>query len=187
MKVRFSRTQLPDVILVEPFAFQDSRGFFLETYHYEKYAEGGIGCTFVQDNRSHSCRNALRGLHYQLKHPQAKLVFVVRGEIVDVAVDIRTGSPTFGQWVAVSLSGSDHRQLFIPEGFAHGFAVISEEADVCYKCSDFYAQGDEYGIVWNDPELAIHWPLSNPVLSAKDQAYPRLKDVRPEYLPVYSG
>jgi len=172
-------------MIIEPTVFPDNRGFFMETYHQGRYADGGIDATFVQDNYSHSQRGTLRGLHYQLRHAQAKLIYVINGEIFDVAVDIRRGSPTFGHWVGETLSAENRRQIYIPPGFAHGFCVVSEEADVIYKCSDFYAPGDEYGISWADPEVAIAWPLEDVVLSDKDGRNPRLAAAAEEVLPVY--
>jgi dTDP-4-dehydrorhamnose 3,5-epimerase len=183
MAMKFSKTSLPGVLLVEPDVFKDDRGCFLETYHQKKYAEGVIGRSFVQDNRSHSKRNVLRGLHYQLRNPQAKLVYVISGEIFDVAVDIRRGSPTFGKWEGVYLSSENNRQVFIPEGFAHGFCVLSQTADVLYKCSDFYAPDDEFGILWSDPAIGIEWPVEAPILSPKDSGYPQLKDIADSLLP----
>lgn len=182
MPMNFIESELPGVLFVEPRAFEDERGYFMETYHQRSFLEGGVACTFVQDNFSRSRKGTLRGLHYQLRHPQAKLVYVISGEVFDVAVDIRRGSPTFGKWVSAVLSGENHRQIFVPAGFAHGFCVISERADVVYKCTDFYAPGDEYGIHWSDPDLAIPWPVAEPLLSPKDAANPRLADV-PEALP----
>jgi dTDP-4-dehydrorhamnose 3,5-epimerase len=184
MPVRFLETVLPGVIIVEPDIFRDERGFFLETYHQKRFAEGGIDCLFVQDNHSHSRQGTLRGLHYQLKHSQEKLIYVSRGEIFDVAVDIRRGSPTFGKWVGTHLTGENGRQIFIPKGFAHGFFTLSETADVIYKCTDFYAPGDEYGILWSDPDIGIEWPEKNPLLSKKDIRNPRLSDVPEDLLPV---
>ena len=161
-------TAIPDVRLFTPKIFGDARGFFLQTYQTREYAAAGLDRIFVQDNLSRSCRDTVRGLHYQLQHPQGKLVSVLRGAVLDVAVDIRRGSPTFGKYVAVELSEENRRQLFIPEGFAHGFRVLSESADFCYKCTDFYAPGDEYGVKWDDPALAIPWgAMAAPVVSAK--------------------
>ena len=168
--MEFRRLALPEVILVVPDVHRDARGFFLETYHARKYREGGIDTSFVQDNQSHSRRGTLRGLHAQLKSPQGKLVRAVKGEIWDVAVDIRPGSASFGRWVGATLSEDDACQLWVPPGFAHGFCVLSEEADVEYKCSSLYDPGDEIAILWNDPVLGIEWPLREPVLSARDQA-----------------
>ena len=167
--------------------FKDDRGFFMETYHTSKYSESGLDQAFVQDNHSHSRRFTLRGLHYQLKHPQGKLVYVIAGEILDIAVDIRKGSPTFGRWTGTLLSDKNKRQLFVPAGFAHGFCVLSETADVIYKCTDLYTPGDEYGILWSDPTIDIVWPIDNPILSEKDAKNPQLKDVPASLLPVYKG
>ena len=186
MTLKCTEKSIPGVLLIEPMVFEDDRGFFLETYHEKKYPEAGIDKPFVQDNHSHSCRGTLRGLHYQLKHPQGKLVYVIRGEIFDVAVDIRRGSPTFGQWTGTILSEKNKHQLFIPEGFAHGLCVISETADVLYKCTDLYAPGDEYGILWSDPVIGVDWPVENPVLSEKDAESPRLMDVPEELFPLYN-
>jgi len=186
MTLKCTEKSLPGVFLIEPMVFEDDRGFFLETYHEKKYPEAGIDKPFVQDNHSHSCRGTLRGLHYQLKHPQGKLVYVIRGEIFDVAVDIRRGSTTFGQWTGTILSEKNKHQLFIPEGFAHGLCVISETADVVYKCTDLYTTGDEYGILWSDPVIGIDWPVENPVLSEKDAESPRLMDVPEELFPLYN-
>jgi dTDP-4-dehydrorhamnose 3,5-epimerase len=184
--VKFIETKLNGVVLIEPDVFSDPRGYFLETYHAGRYAGGGIPGLFVQDNFSHSVRGTLRGLHYQLKHAQGKLVMALAGRIFDVAVDIRKGSPTFAQWVGVELSGENKCQVYIPPGFAHGFCVLSETADVLYKCTDVYAPKDERGLIWNDPAIAIAWPIADPLLSGKDGAYPRLADMTNE-LPVYGG
>jgi len=173
--MKLTPKEIPDVVLIEPDVFRDPRGFFLETWHERKYAEGGITGPFVQDNHSHSRRGSLRGLHAQREHPQGKLVRVVDGEVFDVAVDIRRGSPTFGRWVADRLSGENLRQLWIPPGFAHGFCVLSETVHLEYKCTDFYDADDEIAIAWNDPEIGIDWPVSDPTLSAKDAAAPRLR------------
>jgi dTDP-4-dehydrorhamnose 3,5-epimerase len=173
------------VILIEPDVHADARGFFFESYHQEKFAALGIRDRFVQDNHSRSVRNTLRGLHYQLHRPQAKLCRVAQGEVLDVAVDIRRGSPTFGKSIAAKLSAENRRQIYVPPDFAHGFVVLSETAEFLYKCSDFYDPADERGILWNDPELNIEWGIREPILSAKDQQYPRLGEVRPEALPLY--
>ena len=180
-------TSLKGVMLVEPSVFEDKRGFFMETYQQKKYRESGIDTDFVQDNLSYSVRGALRGLHYQLPHAQAKLVQVVMGEIFDVAVDIRMSSPTFGRWVGVYLSDKNKQQLFIPKGFAHGFCVLSETAFFTYKCNDFYAPDSERGILWSDPDIGIEWPIENPLLSDKDSKYESLRDVPPERLPIYES
>lgn len=179
-------TKLPGVLLIEPRVFTDDRGYFLETYHASRYAEAGIGGGFVQDNLSHSVRGVLRGLHYQHPSAQGKLVLVLEGEVFDVAVDIRPDSPTFRQWFGVTLSSDNNRQCYIPPGYAHGFVVTSEWAKVCYKCTTFYQPKDEGSILWNDPELGIDWPISAPVLSPKDEAAPRLRDVTSERLPRLS-
>jgi len=175
--VRFTPLALPDVILVEPDVHRDARGFFLETYHVERYRSGGIPGPFVQDNHSRSVRGTLRGLHAQRRRPQGKLVRAVDGEMFDVAVDIRRASPTFGRWVGVRLSGENFRQLYVPAGFAHGFCVLSEVVNVEYKCTDFYDPGDEIGLVWNDPEVGIEWPVSDPIISEKDRRLPPLKSL----------
>ena len=179
-------TTLPGVLVVEPRVFGDDRGFFLESYHAGRYAEAGIGAAFVQDNHSRSARGVVRGLHFQRRHPQGKLVAVVRGAVWDVVVDLRAKSPTFGAWEAHGLSDEDHRQLWVPPGFAHGFAVLSESADVVYKCTDVYRPDDEGGVAWDDPDLAVPWPVDRPALSDKDRAYPRLRDLGPGDLPRVS-
>jgi dTDP-4-dehydrorhamnose 3,5-epimerase len=176
--LRFVPTALPDVLVVEPDVFRDARGFFLETFHDRKYREGGIPYAFVQDNHSRSVRGTLRGLHAQRTRPQGKLVRAVRGEIFDVAVDLRKGSPSFGKWASALLSEENFRQIFIPPGFAHGFCVLSEIADVEYKCTELYVREDDMGIRWDDPDLAIGWPFRAPLLSAKDAALPGLQEVR---------
>ena len=178
-------TNLEGVLIIEPRVFIDSRGFFMETYQQKRYAEVGINHIFVQDNFSHSVKGVLRGLHYQLRRPQTKLVQVIKGEIFDVAVDIRYDSNTFGQWIGLHLSDKNRRQILIPEGFAHGFCVLSETADVVYKCTDFYVPDDEGGILWSDPGLNINWPVKDPFLSAKDSQYPYLRETSLEGLPVY--
>jgi len=175
MTLTITETALPTVLIIESDVFADGRGFFLETFNRQRYAQAGLDQAFVQDNHSHSTRSVLRGLHYQLKHPQGKLVFAVRGEIFDVAVDIRRGSPTFGQWVGICLSDQNHRQLFVPPGFAHGFCVLSETADIIYKCTEFSHPDDDYGILSSDPDIAIDWPIDNPLLSEKDTRHPTLK------------
>lgn len=177
MGIRFIQADLPGVVLVEPQIHRDSRGYFLELYHQEKYAAGGVSTTFVQDNFSHSVRGTLRGLHFQKRRPQAKLVTVMSGEIFDVVVDIRPHSSSQGKWFGVRLSAENKRQIFVPEGFAHGFCVLSDKASVHYKCSSFYDSSDEGGVLWSDPQLGIKWPISSPLISEKDALYPLLKDV----------
>lgn len=186
MSLRCDATAIPGVLLFTPKIFGDARGFFLQTYQSRLYAEAGLDRVFVQDNLSRSCRDTVRGLHYQLRHPQAKLVSVLRGAVLDVAVDIRRGSPTFGKSVVAELSEDNRQQLFIPEGFAHGFRVLTDTADFHYKCTDFYAPGDEYGVLWNDPELAIPWgAIDHPIVSIKDMKQSPLAAIPPEQLPEY--
>jgi dTDP-4-dehydrorhamnose 3,5-epimerase len=176
--VKFLQTKLPGVLLVEPDVWRDARGFFLESYHAGKYRDGGIPLPFVQDNHSRSARGTLRGLHAQWRKPQGKLVRVLQGEIFDVAVDVKPGSPTFGQWVGATLNSENHLQIWVPAGHLHGFCVLSETAEVEYKCTDLYDPGGEIGVAWNDPDIGIEWPVTAaPVLSGKDAAAPRLKDV----------
>lgn len=180
-------TDLPGVVIIEPKVFRDERGFFLESYHEKKFAEFGITARFVQDNHSRSTRGTLRGLHYQLRHPQAKLCRVIEGEVLDVAVDIRRGSTTFGKWTSVILSAENHRQILVPEGFAHGFVTLSDNAQFLYKCSDFYYPDDERGVLWNDPDLKIDWGISDPLLSRKDSMNPRLMQAPQNDLPEYTS
>ncbi|MCP3168555.1 dTDP-4-dehydrorhamnose 3,5-epimerase [Myxococcus qinghaiensis] len=168
--------EIPDLLLVEPKVFGDDRGFFMELFHAKRYADAGIPGPFVQDNYSRSARGTLRGLHFQEPQGQGKLVQVFAGSVYDVALDVRRGSTTFGQWVAVELSAENRRQLWIPPGFAHGFCVTSDTADFHYKCTTLYAPETERCIAWNDPDLAIPWPVSEPLLSPKDLRAPRLKD-----------
>lgn len=169
--MRVLATELPGVLIVEPVVHSDARGFFLETYHAQKHAAIGIPGPFVQDNHSRSLAGTIRGLHLQVHRPQAKLVRALLGEIFDVAVDVRRGSPTFGKWVGVTLTADNFRQLYVPEGFAHGFSVLSESAEVAYKCTEFYDPADELGISWNDPAIGINWGVEQPVLSARDQGH----------------
>lgn len=167
---------IPEVIVLQPEVFEDGRGFFMEMYHQRKFAQGGIPHAFVQDNRSRSQRGTIRGLHYQLEHSQGKLVWVLSGEAFDVAVDIRRGSPTFGKWVGTTLSGENRKGVYVPPHFAHGFCVLSKEAEIFYKCTDFYAPEHERSIRWDDPDVAIDWPVQDPVLSPRDASAPLLKD-----------
>lgn len=184
--MKIIETKLPGVIIVEPKVFGDARGFFLETWQKSRYEAIGISEQFVQDNVSFSTSGVLRGLHYQNPHAQGKLVSVVQGEVFDVAVDIRVGSPTFRLWAGVLLSGENHRQLWIPPGFAHGFCVVSETVYFSYKCTDVYTPEAEGGISWNDPDIGIEWPISAVELSGKDREYPRLRDIPTDCLPKYS-
>jgi len=183
--VRFEATAIPEVIRIEPQVFRDPRGFFLESYHEAKFSAGGVLARFVQDNHSRSSRGTLRGLHMQLRHAQGKLVRCIAGEVFDVAVDVRRGSKTFGQWVGETLSAKNFRQLWVPPGFLHGFCVVSESAEIQYKCTELYHPEDELGVAWNDPDLALGWPVDAPLLSAKDAALPRLRDVEAR-LPFFS-
>ncbi|HDP90411.1 MAG TPA: dTDP-4-dehydrorhamnose 3,5-epimerase [Thioalkalivibrio sp.] len=185
--MQVTETKLPGVLLVEPKVFGDERGFFMETYQAERYAEAGIPGPFVQDNLSLSQRGVLRGLHFQQPNTQGKLVYVLQGEVFDVAVDIRNGSPTFGQWVGYSLSAENKRQLWVPEGFAHGFCVTSETALFAYKCTGYYAPDCEFAIRWDDPAIGIEWPVESPSLSGKDSQAHLLAEMPPERLPAYVG
>jgi dTDP-4-dehydrorhamnose 3,5-epimerase len=175
--VNVTRTRIPDVLLVEPAVFRDERGFFMEVWHRRRFAEWGIDCDFVQDNHSRSVRGTLRGLHYQIRNPQGKLVRVTAGEVFDVAVDLRRSSPTFGQWVGEHLSAENRRMLWVPPGFGHGFYVTADVAECQYKCSDYYAPEHERCVRWDDPDLAIQWPLSGrPLLSERDLLAPPLAE-----------
>jgi len=174
--MEFIQTEIPDIILIKPNVIEDHRGFFMESYHIKKFNIGGINCTFVQDNHAKSVQNTLRGLHFQAQYPQAKLLRCLKGKVFDVAVDIRQDSPYFGKWVGKELSEENKYQLYIPEGFAHGYYVMSETAEIAYKCSEIYHPEDEQGIRWNDPEIAINWPGDNPILSEKDKALPMMAD-----------
>jgi dTDP-4-dehydrorhamnose 3,5-epimerase len=185
--VQVKPTELPEVLLIEPQVHRDDRGFFLESYHAERYAAAGLTTTFVQDNHSRSGRGTLRGLHLQLTRPQGKLIRVSQGEIFDVAVDVRHGSPRFGRWVGVVLTEVGFEQLWIPEGFAHGFCVLSDVAELQYKCTDYYDPSNELTIAWDDPELGIEWPIEDPLLSEKDRKGRRLAECAPEILPTYRG
>ncbi len=178
---------LPGVLILEPEVFADDRGFFMESYNRRRLAEAGIDHDFVQDNHSRSVRGVLRGLHYQLGRAQAKLVRATRGRVFDTVVDIRRGSPTFARWAGVELSEDNRLMLYAPKGFAHGFVALSEVAEFQYKCSDFYSMEDERGIIWNDPSLAIEWPLggAEPILSARDRGWPTLADQATSDLPTF--
>ena len=180
-------TSLPGMLIIAPDVFGDSRGFFMETYNEARYRDAGLPRRFVQDNLSFSARGVLRGLHYQNPDAQGKLLYVLSGEVFDVAVDIRAGSPTFGEWAGVTLSEENHRQLWIPEGFAHGFQVASESALLVYKCTALYNRESEGAILWNDPEIGIEWPIGQPTLSEKDRAAPTLREMPKDALPPYAG
>jgi dTDP-4-dehydrorhamnose 3,5-epimerase len=176
--MRFSPTKIPDVILIEVPRFDDYRGVFMETYHAKKFSDAGITANFIQENHATSKKHILRGMHYQLKFPQGKLVRCIQGEILDISVDIRKSSSTFGQWVGEILSAENAKQFYVAPGFAHGYVVRSEHAEVEYKCTEFYHPEDEYGILWNDPEIAIEWEIENPILSEKDIKQPLLKEIK---------
>ena len=180
-------TALPGVFELRPRVFRDARGFFVETYKARDYGDLGIPETFVQDNHSKSSKGVLRGLHYQLRTPQAKLCRVVEGEVLDIAVDIREGSPTFGKWTSVRLSAEMQNQIYVPIGFAHGFAALSDSVQFLYKCSDYYQAGDEFGVLWSDSDLKIDWGVDSPIISEKDAKLPRLADVPRENLPKYAS
>ena len=174
--MEFIQTKIPDVILIKPKVFEDQRGFFMESYHVEKFKLAGIDSLFVQDNHAKSVQNTLRGLHFQIKYPQAKLLRCLKGKVFDVAVDLREDSPYYRQWVGEELSEDNKCQLFIPAGFAHGYYVLSETAEITYKCSEIYHPQDEHGLRWDDPDIAINWPGDNPILSEKDKVLPMLAD-----------
>ena len=183
--MRVTPTDIPDVLVIEPDVHRDGRGFFLETYHAERYRQHGIAAPFVQDNHSRSIARTLRGLHLQLRRPQGKLIRVIEGEVFDVAVDVRRGSPTFGRSVAITLTADSFLQVYIPPGFAHGFCVLSPVAQFEYKCTDLYDAESEIGIAWNDPALAIVWPVADPILSARDRRHPTLAQVA-DRLPIWT-
>ncbi len=184
--MRVVPTDLPGVVVIEPEVHADGRGFFLETYHAERYEQHGIRGPFVQDNHSRSTAGTVRGLHLQLRRPQGKLIRVIEGEVYDVAVDVRRGSPSFGRWVAVTLTSDNFRQCYVPPGFAHGFCVVSPIAQVEYKCTDLYDRASEIGVAWNDPALAIPWPVREPILSRRDSRHPTLAQLG-DQLPVWHG
>lgn len=176
--MKITSTALAGVLIIEPKVFIDARGFFLETYHNERYASAGLREPFVQDNHSRSQRGVLRGLHFQRTRPQGKLISVSRGSVFDVTVDINPQSATFGEYVALELNDENHLQMWIPAGYAHGFCVLSDVADLHYKCTDFYDPEDEGGLIWNDPDVNIAWPSDSPLLSLKDQQLPRLRELK---------
>ena len=180
--MRIVPTKITEVVVLEPSVFRDERGYFMETWSRERYAEAGIGATFVQDNLSFSRQGVLRGLHFQNPRAQGKLVSVVQGAVFDVAVDLRRDSPTFGEWVGVELSEENHRQMYIPEGFAHGFVVTSETALFSYKCTRVYSPEHERSLRWDDPDVGIEWPIAEPILSTKDKGAPGLREVSEEFL-----
>lgn len=184
--MKVESTSLPGVLMIEPERYGDGRGFFLEAWHLRRYAEAGIDAAFVQDNVSYSERNVLRGLHLQNPNAQGKLIWVLQGEVFDAVVDLRRGSPSFGRWTGVVLSSQNQRQLWVPEGYGHGFCVLSEAALFAYKCTDFYVPESELTVRWNDPDIGIEWPLPDPVLSERDGNAELLATLDPALLPVYS-
>lgn len=177
-------TELPGVLMIELSVFKDPRGYFFEMFQAKRYQQHGLPTQFVQDNFSRSSKNVLRGLHYQLERPQGKLVCVTHGHVLDVIVDVRLGSSTFGKAMTIELSDQNFRQVYIPPGFAHGFCVLSEWADFVYKCTDYYYPAGERGILWNDPDLQISWPVKHPILSEKDAMFPHLKEIASDQLPL---
>lgn len=180
-KIKVTKCDIEGLCIIEPTVFEDERGYFVETYNQRDMEEAGLNMKFVQDNQSMSVKGVLRGLHYQIKHPQGKLVRVIRGEVYDVAVDLRRGSATYGKWLGMVLSAENHKQLYVPEGFAHGFLVLSEEAEFCYKVTDFYHPGDEGGIAWNDPEIGIEWPVPEDtelIFSERDKHWKTLRETK---------
>lgn len=180
-KITVTKCEIEGLCVIEPKVFYDDRGYFVETYNQNDFKEEGLNMVFVQDNQSMSVKGVLRGLHFQINHPQGKLVRVLRGKVFDVAVDMRDGSKTYGKWFGVELSAENKKQFYIPEGFAHGFLVLSDEAEFAYKCTDFYHPGDEGGIIWNDTDIGVQWPIEEGmelILSDKDKRWPVLKDVR---------
>ncbi|MGB8329908.1 MAG: dTDP-4-dehydrorhamnose 3,5-epimerase [Polyangiales bacterium] len=183
--MKVETTTIPGLLIIEPAVHGDERGYFMESYSRDRYAQAGVAAEFVQDNLSLSAKGILRGLHLQHPHDQGKLCFVLEGEVFDVAVDVRVGSPTFGEWEGVTLSSDNKRQFYMPPGFAHGFCVVSERAMFYYKCSDFYVARSEIGVAWDDPEIGIEWPIRSPRLSAKDQRNLRLRDIPADRLPRY--
>ena len=184
-KITVETCEIEGLKVITPAVFGDARGYFMETYQYEDFKAAGIDVTFVQDNQSASKRGVLRGLHFQINHPQDKLVRVIKGEVYDVAVDLRKDSPTFGQWQGVLLSEENKKQFFVPKGFAHGFLVLSEYAEFCYKCSDFYHPGDEGGLIYNDPEIGVEWPITPDmelIFSDRDKLWGGIKEYKENYL-----
>ncbi len=183
--MKVTKTKLEGALVFEPKVFGDARGFFMETWNYQRYKEAGLDVKFVQSNLSKSAKGVLRGLHFQNPNPQGKLVQILTGEVYDVAVDIRLGSPTFGQWHGELLSGDNNKQFYIPEGFAHGFCVLSETAIFSYMCTHVYDPKSDYSILWDDPELNIDWPINEPLLSDKDKQAPTLSSLKTTSLPKY--
>lgn len=185
LSMRVHETKIPGMVLIDLDVFKDSRGSFLESYQKERYKEHGIDVPFVQDNHSHSTKNVLRGMHYQINQPQGHLVYVVKGEVFDVGVDLRRDLPTFGQWLGFRLSESRPQQLFLPAGVAHGFCTLSDTADILYKCTDYFDPEDEGGLLWNDPDLGIDWPVDQPIIHNRDSKFPVLKEISNKHLPSF--
>jgi dTDP-4-dehydrorhamnose 3,5-epimerase len=183
--MKVAQTKLAGVLIIEPDMFGDARGFFLETFSSKRYEEAGLKLPFVQDNISFSEKNVLRGLHFQYPHPQGKLVQVLTGKVFDVVLDIRVGSPSFGQWFGETLSAENHKQMYIPPGFAHGFCVLSDTTLFSYKCTDYYNPATEGGVIWNDPDIGIAWPVDAPKVSKKDACCTRFRDIPKKNLPKY--
>ena len=181
--IKTTNTAIAGALLIELDVYGDERGFFLESYQRRHYAEAGIDIEFVQDNRSFSQKGVVRGLHYQAHHPIGHLIYVTHGRVFDVGVDLRRKSPTFGQHIAYTLAAESNQQLYLPPGVAHGFCTLGEENEILYKCTDYYYPDDEAGVVWNDPELEIRWPVTNPIITPRDAAYPKLDDIDPARLP----
>lgn len=181
--MKVTELEIPGVLLIKPDVYGDERGFFLETYQDKRYAEIGMDVNFVQDNRSFSTKNIVRGLHYQIKHPLGQLIYVTRGRVLDVGLDLRKESKTFGKVVQVLMDSKDNMQLYLPAGIAHGFCALSDENEILYKCSDYYYADDEAGVRWNDPSLAIEWPVNSPIICDRDNEFPLLKDIAQHHLP----
>jgi dTDP-4-dehydrorhamnose 3,5-epimerase len=177
------KTKIPGVVHIDLVVFKDSRGNFLESYQKKRYQSQGVDVEFVQDNHSHSTKNVLRGMHYQINRPQGHLIYVIRGDIFDVGVDLKTDSPTFGQWLGVRLSADHPQQLFLPVGIAHGFCTLSDEADIFYKCTDYFDPDDEGGVLWSDPDLKIDWPVMQPIIHHRDSKFPVLREISKNRLP----
>ena len=182
--MKVEKTEIPGVLILTPKVFEDDRGFFLESYNRKQFADAGIDVEFVQDNHSKSSKGVVRGLHFQKQFPQGKLIRAIRGEVLDVIVDIRKGSPAFGRWISVLISEENKKQVWIPRGLGHGFSVLSETAEFCYKVDEFYHPEDEGGIRWDDPQLKINWEVTSPILSEKDRELPLLKEIE-EQLPLF--
>ncbi len=183
--VKVTESSIPGMLIIDLDRYEDKRGFFMETYERRRYKKYGLDAEFVQDNQSLSCRHTLRGMHYQIRHPQGHLVHVIRGEVFDVGLDLRRKSPTFGKWYGVNLNAEMPRQVFLPAGVAHGFCVLSKEAEIYYKCTEYYYPGDEGGVLWNDPDVGIEWPTKHGIIKRRDENFPVLKDICDDQLPNF--